>query len=337
MAPRTTHAAKPHLLEIDRRERFSRLNVLIADHDHRTASLVQRILFSFGFRNLDVTTNGESALALLRTRPYDIIITEWNMQPVDGLSLVLAIRNAREDKRIRRDIPIIMLTARSDINSVQTARDAGITEFLAKPFSAKTISNRIIQIIDNPRVFVESPRYVGPDRRRRGEPPPGMAERRVGNHNATLHPANAQLQQQIGKPAADILDEMAVTEAQAELAKAESEFIHWAHDDILRLERAFAALSANTHDRKAHVDLLDAAYAIKSQAGIFGYPLGTEVAALMVDYLNARKRFTRNDMIVLGKHIDAVGVIFKQQIKDHGLGTAIDMIHSLKKLIQKLG
>jgi DNA-binding response OmpR family regulator len=323
--------------EFDRRERLSKLCVMVADRDYRTASLVQRILFSFGFRNLDITTNGESALTLLRSRPYDILITEWNMNPVDGVALIKAIRTAKEDARIARDIPIIMLTAQADIHSVSEARDAGVTEFVVKPFSAKTISNRIIQIIDNPRAFVESPAYVGPERRRRGTPPEGVADRRgVGVSAATLHAPNFSLQQQVGS-AADILDASAISEAQAELLKVEDDFVAWAHDDIVRLQAAFATLRQFPRDLEAIATVANLAYSIKSQAGIFGYMLGGEVAGMLVNYLKAYRDFNADQLTVIAKHIDAIAVIFKQQIKEGEQGVAIDMVYSLKKLTQKLG
>lgn len=324
----------------ERRERLGQLNVLVADRDFRTASLVQRILFSFGFRNMDVTTNGESALALLRSRPYNILITEWNMVPVDGVTLVKTIRSAQTDERIPRDIPILMLTAQSDKQSVLAARDAGITEFVAKPFSARTISERIIQIIDNPRAFIVSKSYVGPDRRRRGEPPPGMEDRRSKGKpkDAEVTPAVNSFQQQLGSmSAADIINDIAVARAQAELLKAENDFIDWAKDDIIRLEKAFGDIKRNPENEEARNALLDAAYAIKSQAGIFGYPLGTEIASLLVDYVTSRRAFKSDNLIVLSKHIETIGIIFKEKMKENGQGIAKEMINSLRKLILKLG
>lgn len=325
--------------ELEARERFANLSVLVADRDYRTASLVQRLLFSFGFRHMDITTSGESALTLLRERSYDILITEWNMAPVDGLSLVKAIRNAKDDERLRRDVPIIMLTARTDIDSVSSARDAGISEYVAKPFSAKTISNRIIQIIDNPRAFVEAPPdYVGPDRRRKGAPPPGKSERRgKAKTGAIITPASATLRKQLGVDAADILNDIAIAKAQSDLLKAENDFIDWAKNDIERLERAYNQLAAKPSDLNALREIVDAAYAIKSQAGIFGYPLGTDVATLTVDYLVAHPTLEGDNLIVLRKQIDAIAVIFKQKIKESGQGIALDMITALKKLQAKLG
>ena len=322
----------------DRRERLAKLFVLVADRDHRTASLVQRLLYSFGFRHMDVTTNGESALALLKTRSYDILITEWNMMPVDGVGLVKAIRNARNSERLPRDIPILMLTAQADMQSVEVARDAGITEFVAKPFSAKTMSNRIVQIIDKPRAFVESPDFVGPCRRRRREDAPKGRDKREGKSGGRTSPAKLALQKQIGNvTAAEILNDKVVVEAQTDLLKAEGEFLEWARADIKRLEKAFRMVRQNPKNPNAREALLEAAYAIKSQAGIFGYPLGTEVAALLVDYLRSPRVLTAKKLIVIDKHIETISVIFKEKIKENGQGIAMDMLYSLRRLIQRVG
>lgn len=324
--------------DVIRRDRLAKLCVIVADRDFRTASLVQRILFSFGFRNLDITTNGESALALLRSRPYDIIVTEWNMAPVDGVTLIKAIRGAKDDKRIPRDIPILMLTARTDFESVAAARDAGVTEFVAKPFSAKTISNRIIQIIDNPRPFVESDEYVGPDRRRRGTPPAGIEERRGvrKNKQGTVKPANTRLHQQVGN-ATDIINDLTISEAQADLLSAESDYIVWAHADIVHLQQAYEKLEKRPEDVIALGELSDAAYTIHSQAGIFGYQLGSEVASLLIEYLRNHREFKADNLVVISKHIEAITTIFKQKIKDSGQDVAMDIVQSLRKLMQKLG
>lgn len=335
-SPRTSLGLQ--VQDVIRRDRLAKLCVLVADRDFRTASLVQRILFSFGFRTLDITTNGESALALLRARPYDLIVTEWNMTPVDGVALIKAIRGAKNDKRIPRDIPILMLTARTDIDSVATARDAGVTEFVAKPFSAKTISNRIIQIIDNPRAFIESADYAGPDRRRRGTPPEGVEERRGvrKDKQGKVIPANTKLHQQLGN-ATEILNDATISEAQADLLKAESDFIVWAHADIMHLQQAYEKMQKRPDDAAALGALADAAYTIHSQAGIFGYQLGSEVAHLLIEYLRAHRHFTTDNLVVISKHIEAITTIFKQKIKDSGQDIARDTVQSLRQLTQKLG
>ncbi len=328
------------------RERLADVRVLLADRDIRTATLVQRILFSFGFRKVDMVTSGEEALTLLRGRHYDLIITEWNMAPIDGITLVREIRAAREDKRIRRDIPIIMLTARSEKDHVEAARDAGISEFIVKPFTAKTMSNRIIQIIDNPRVFVESAEYTGPCRRRREKMPEGMVDRRlppelrrVIEHRAAptfILPPNNDLREQLGEGAM-LFTEQAILNAQAELLSAEQEFIVWAKDDIVTLRAAYAQLVEKPGNLTASRLLVDAAYSIRSQAGMFGYHLGTTIGGMLVQYLEQHPYPKDEQLVVVRKHIDAIAVIFTQRIKDTGQQIGEELINSLRILTKKMG
>lgn len=333
----------PNLLhdEIDRRERLSKLHVLVADRNHSTATMVQRILFTFGFRNMDITTNGDSALALLRSRPFDLIITEWNMDPVDGVAMVKAIRHAKDDARIPRDIPIIMLTSRADEESVNIARDAGINEFIAKPFSAKAIISRMQQIIDNPRAFIQAPEYIGPDRRRRGQPPQGMSERRQRrdeDRKKYIPQAHNPKQLQFDIfTTTEILQDMAHAEAKAEALQSINTLIDWARNDVPRLESALKNLTRFPNNYEACIQMKSAAAAVKAQAEVFGYPLGIEVTALMIEYLTLRQTFTHDNLLVLSKHVDTIRVVFREKVRENGQAIAIEMMDSLRQLIRKLG
>lgn len=334
----------------DQRARLAAVKVLVADRDARTASLVHSVLFSFGFQTIELATSGNAALEALRTHKFDLIITEWNLAPVDGVELVKAIRSAKNDLRLRRDIPIIMLTAKADMDSVQVARDAGITEFMVKPFSARTLSNRLVQVIDNPRAFVEAAGYVGPCRRRREGPPPGVEERRgvrerpvrAPRPEAAPHeiiPPNLDIKKAIGEDisAREIFTDKLIEYAQTELQAKENDFIGWASEDILHLEQAFAMLTRNPENAKAQEMLAQAAYSIKGQAGIFGYDLGTEVGGMLVDYLNGQPKLNADNLVVVRKHIDTMAVIFNQKIKETGREIGKELIVSLRKLTEKLG
>ena len=143
-------------IPVDRRIRLSRIRVLVADRDPRTASLVRRVLYNFGFRLTDVARDGQQAIDMLSLAHYDMLITEYDLDYNDGPELVRRIRKWSKDDTISRDMPIIMLTARAELPNVEICRDSGINEFVRKPFNAKTLSQRIIQVIDSPRAFVTS-------------------------------------------------------------------------------------------------------------------------------------------------------------------------------------
>ena len=109
--------------------------------------------------------SGERAYEIFQREKPDLIITDWLLEGMDGITLTDKIRT---DPRSQNPyIPIIITTGYRSIPRVETARDTGITEYLVKPFTSKDLYARIVQTIEKPRKFVESGNFFGPDRRRR--------------------------------------------------------------------------------------------------------------------------------------------------------------------------
>lgn len=166
---------------------FSDVGVMIVDDNHHMRELLYSILHALGFKRLKEVSDGESAMREIDGFAPDIVITDWHMEPMDGMELVRRIRNAAEETT--RYVPIIMLTGHSEAERVRKARDAGVHEFLAKPISAKSLLARIVRIIDHPRPFIRTDEYFGPDRRRQNlGPPEGVAERRQSGHDVAPPP-----------------------------------------------------------------------------------------------------------------------------------------------------
>jgi len=160
----------------DLSSRLATIGVLIADDDRRISIIIRKVLESLGFKNIFLANDGSKALDIIKTQRIDMLITDWHMSPMDGISLVKYLR--RSDDSPNRFLPIIMLTGNVEREHVETARDNGITEFVIKPFSAKTLCDRITLLIDSPRGFVINKNFVGPDRRRRSILPPDEIEKR---------------------------------------------------------------------------------------------------------------------------------------------------------------
>lgn len=155
---------------------LSNIHLLIVDDDRITRRLVHDLLKILGFSNVQIEPNGRAALDYIAFNPVDIIICDWKMAPMDGIEMTRAVRTQLSGGK--RFTPIIMLTGKGEENDVKLARDSGITEYLLKPFTADTLFSRIKAVVDNPRGFVMSTAYTGPDRRRRsGMPPDGMKKR----------------------------------------------------------------------------------------------------------------------------------------------------------------
>ncbi|NKB56901.1 MAG: response regulator [Alphaproteobacteria bacterium] len=143
---------------------LDRLNILLVEDDSSMRALVRDILFTFGISNIQTASDGSKAYAEMRHFPADIVITDWVMEPLDGIDFTRMIRTAPDSPN--PFVPIIMLTSHSSLDRVIEARDIGVTEFLAKPVTAKGLYSRIASVIENPRQFVRASEYFGPDRRR---------------------------------------------------------------------------------------------------------------------------------------------------------------------------
>lgn len=155
------------------------LNVLLVEDNEHMQSLLKEILRNFRIKNVRVADDGADAIKAMRTFAVDLIIADWNMQPIDGLEFVRMIRTSSDSAN--PDVPVIMLTGHTDAHRVFEARDSGITEFLAKPVSAKGLYQRICMIIERPRQFIKTRTYTGPDRRRTAATEATNQGRRAGD------------------------------------------------------------------------------------------------------------------------------------------------------------
>lgn len=144
--------------------RLAELRVLLVDDNADMRALVKSLIHAMGIKKVVECSDGSEALHELKIQTYDLIITDWVMQPIDGIEFVKMIRTAPDSPCPKANI--IMLTGKTGLDDVMEARDAGITEFLAKPISAEKLYTRIISVLKSPRFFVTEKAYTGPDRRR---------------------------------------------------------------------------------------------------------------------------------------------------------------------------
>jgi len=146
------------------------------DDNVHMLNIVKTILRGFGAVHVFEAKSGEEAIHRLRNDAIDIVVLDYLMDDLDGIALLKKLRNETESPS--PFVPVIMLTAHSEKARVEAARDAGVTEFCAKPVTAAEMIRKVAAVIDHPRQFVRSPAYFGPDRRRRAEPGYTGPERR---------------------------------------------------------------------------------------------------------------------------------------------------------------
>ena len=164
---------------------FNKLRFLICDDNPHMRRILRTLLHSFGAREVWESEDGATALEMYSHYVPDIVITDWSMPIFDGLELAQMIR--QPESKGNPYAPIIMLTGHSEKRRVTVARDAGVTEFLAKPISAKGLYQRILNVVANPRPFIKTKSYFGPDRRRNTNNAYIGPERRIGGEVEVMH------------------------------------------------------------------------------------------------------------------------------------------------------
>lgn len=144
---------------------LSALGVLVADDSQQMRRLLVAMLNAIGIYNVRTAPDGREAFESIKQQRPDILITDADMGQVGGMELVRTVRRYQDASGPY--LPIIMVTGHNELSWVEDARDAGVNEFLAKPISAGSLYARVSEVILNPRPFVRSSDYMGPDRRRR--------------------------------------------------------------------------------------------------------------------------------------------------------------------------
>jgi two-component system chemotaxis response regulator CheY len=157
---------------------LDKLTVLVADDSETIRQLLSTVLRTLGIGKIVAVDDGSAALEVLRKREIDILIADLAMKPMDGITLLKAIRGPDSPNQT---LPVILMTAHSERHLIEAARDAGVTEAVAKPISARALWQRIEAVLERPRDFIRCATYVGPDRRRRADPNYAGPERRVSD------------------------------------------------------------------------------------------------------------------------------------------------------------
>ena len=117
--------------------------ILIVDDYKTMLRIIRNLLKQLGFNNVDEATDGAAALAKLRDKHYDLIISDWNMEPMSGLQL---LKEVRSDNKLSA-LPFVMITAESKSENVVAAKQAGVTNYIVKPFNAATLKTKLNAVL----------------------------------------------------------------------------------------------------------------------------------------------------------------------------------------------
>jgi two-component system chemotaxis response regulator CheY len=119
------------------------MTVLIVDDYKTMLRIIRNLLKQIEFNNVDEAADGGEALAKLRAGNYGLVISDWNMVPMTGLQL---LQEVRADPRLKA-LPFIMVTAESKADNVVAAKQAGVSNYIVKPFNAETLRDKIEKVL----------------------------------------------------------------------------------------------------------------------------------------------------------------------------------------------
>jgi PleD family two-component response regulator len=168
----TQAAISAHHVQLEPAE----LRYLIVDDNRFDRTVIINSLMALGARNTIETKNALGAIRILGDGDIHMVLVSYDLPNMNGVELTHRIR--RCDDLPNPEIPIIMISSNTNHAAVIEARNAGVHEFLAKPFSPESLYIRIHTTISKPRPFIREDGYVGPDRRWLNKSGPGGKDRR---------------------------------------------------------------------------------------------------------------------------------------------------------------
>ncbi len=335
------------------RKKLKNAHVLIVDGDRYMLILLKDILFKMGFVNITAVRKSSEALAAFQEKEIDILLTEWNTHPLDGVRLVQEIRRS-ELTRIAL-VPTILLSENSTEEAVKYARDCGVTEFLAKPYTVRSLYKRMEHVIDFPREFIISDEYVGPDRRRgarqegylkqheeRRKVLPlehGLSSKIKRRYNSPVKIMSGEAlrrKMQLPKSLREVIVPEALAEAQKVIDSMKGESLQWIAEDMQVLSKLLHKLTKEENP-KAVSQMQRRLLKLKSHAGTFGYDHIEEVAENLFQFLTVSFIFgSARRHIAVQKHIEVLQVMLAKRGAESGDIWARRLIDGLEELVASI-
>ena len=119
------------------------MTILIVDDYKTMLRILRNLLRQLNFVNIEEATDGSMALQKLRQQEFGFVISDWNMEPMTGIQL---LREVRADDKLKH-LPFIMITAESKSENVIAAKQAGVSNYIVKPFNAETLKNKMQSVL----------------------------------------------------------------------------------------------------------------------------------------------------------------------------------------------
>lgn len=116
------------------------MSILVVDDFQTMTQLMRYLLLSLGFKNVDEARDGRSALAKMSEKQYNLVISDWNMEPMSGIDFLKYLRAHGNT------VPFILVTAENKTENVIEAKQAGVNNYIVKPYNAVTLKSKLVSV-----------------------------------------------------------------------------------------------------------------------------------------------------------------------------------------------
>ena len=347
---------------------WNKISVLVVDDNAFMRKLLVTTLGAIGIKNIRLEADGASAiegLKLSRTDPakaslgeVDLILSDYMMPGVNGNLFLRWIRTG--EGAPDRFVPFILVSGVASKNVVGEARDAGVSGVLAKPFSAKSLAEHILLVVNKSRHYVLAPGYFGPCRRhsivavgeeRRTTTPeqiqtvkPDSDVRTLRDDVRAIHfyPDN-RIRKKLGPNAAREpveFDPQVIRAIEARIQELVGDYADWVAKHIESMSQSLAALrlakEPTKNNRKNIATINRIAHELHGQGSTFDYPLTTDFGkSLFTATENAEMKITDNTRKLIEAHINAISTVFKNRIQGDGGEVGTQLLSEIARAVKK--
>ena len=344
---------------------LDRCAVLLVEDNQYVRHIVEDLLRTFRVGTVFTAANGKEAIEGLKksgplagrdaARGPDIVISDLLMSPINGMLLLRWLRGSTESPD--RFVPFVMLSGAADNDYVTAARDLGMTEFLAKPFSGHSVYKRLLEVIDFPRQFVTASSYFGPDRRSRTASAQPKERRLVREEDVTIVYSDKKvvkperesdvwyfrlpnrLKEKVGGLGSSEPGEMPTAlleQAEENLQRSALDFTEWAQAYLGNLLDLCGKAMKYPSARRAHFEEINLlAHELRGQGGTFGYPLITVLGKMLYDATHRGCPEDDSAVEIIKAHVDAMRAVIRDKVSGDGGELGRALLESLQLAIEK--
>lgn len=337
-------------------QRLKNCSVLVVDDSAASRTLVATALHDIGVGSVSTVPHGAAAIEHLQhsalssmagpTPPVDLVISEWDMEPVGGMMLMHWLRrsSASPDRFMRA----VIMSGALDTEKVEFARASGVNAVFTKPFTINSLKKHVFAVVRSNPVFFKTPGYFGPNRRRR-TPDAILRERRV-----IAHPYREVLgggeDAEVGcfdlpNDLSLVLDGVARARidpgpragAHEQLAAYREDYANWVMRDVALIRLAFRTAHADPAARHRNLSIMHAiVLRLEREAAHMGYPLISALSHTLKTALRSDVRLWRDTAEIYSAAIQGLETVVRERIQGHGGALGGVLGETLSNMDQKL-